>query len=174
MELYLGSKSPKPARTVQLDLWQLVSLKKRKRSPGKYLLSLSLSVLSDSLRPMGCSLSGFSVHWILACVVIPFSRASSQPRDWICLLHWQADSLSLCHLGSLTSNMDNRKKYIRKSDLIYVIPVNQTTGRIDLCAENNRYLLHAIIFLPAKEQFTGYICIYEYCRCLITLWTITL
>ena len=108
MELYLGSKSPKPARTVQLDLWQLVSLKKRKRSPGKYLLSLSLSVLSDSLRPMGCSLSGFSVHWILACVVIPFSRASSQPRDWICLLHWQADSLPLNHQGSAQREYSRR------------------------------------------------------------------
>ena len=60
--------------------------------------------------------------------------------------------------------MDNNKKYIGKSDLVYVIPVNKTTGRIALCATNNRYFLHAIIFLPAEEQFTGYICVYEYCR----------
>ena len=47
---------------------------------------LSCSVMSDSLRPIDCSLPGSSVHWILQArilewVVMPSSRASSQPRD---------------------------------------------------------------------------------------------
>ena len=42
--------------------------------------------MSDSLRPMDCSLPGFSVHGILQTrilewLAIPFSRGSSQPRD---------------------------------------------------------------------------------------------
>ena len=57
-----------------------------------------------------CSLPGFSVHGIpqariLDWVAIPFSRVSSWPRNQtclLCLLHWQANSLSLCHPGSLT------------------------------------------------------------------------
>ena len=40
--------------------------------------------------PMNCSLLGYSVHMILQAgilewIVIPFSRACSQPRDWTCL-----------------------------------------------------------------------------------------
>ena len=43
--------------------------------------------LSDSLRPMDCSLPGSSVHRIsqariLEWVAISFSTGSSQPRDW--------------------------------------------------------------------------------------------
>ena len=46
----------------------------------------SCSVLSNSLQPMGCSPPGSSVRGILQArilkwVAIPFSRASSQPRD---------------------------------------------------------------------------------------------
>ena len=45
------------------------------------------SVVSDSLRPMDCSLPGFSVHGIsqariLEWGAISFSRGSSRPRDW--------------------------------------------------------------------------------------------
>ena len=52
---------------------------------------------------MDCSPPGSSVHRILQArilewVAMPSSRGSSQPRDWIhvllCLLPWQADSLS--------------------------------------------------------------------------------
>ena len=47
---------------------------------------LSHSVMSDSLRPMDWSPSGFSVHGILQArrlewIANPFSRGSSQPRD---------------------------------------------------------------------------------------------
>ena len=80
---------------------------------------------------MNHSLPGSSVHrilqaWILEWITMPFSRGSSQPRNWTCiyyvshvgrwffttsstwevpltsgsLLHWQAVSLPLSHLGS--------------------------------------------------------------------------
>ena len=40
-------------------------------------------------KPMACSPPGSSVHWILQAkilewVAMPFSRGSSQPRDWTC------------------------------------------------------------------------------------------
>ena len=52
-----------------------------------------------------CSLPGSSVHGILQARIlewaaISFSRGSSQPRYGTHLLHWQADSLPLTHLGS--------------------------------------------------------------------------
>ena len=58
--------------------------------------------------PMDCSPPGSSVHGIsqariLEWVAIFYSRGSSRPRDRThvsCLLHWQANSLPLCHLGS--------------------------------------------------------------------------
>ena len=53
--------------------------------------------------PMGCSLPGSSVHGIfqariLERVAISYSQRSSQPRvgrHLLCLLHWQADPLTL-------------------------------------------------------------------------------
>ena len=53
--------------------------------------------------PMDCSPPGSSVHVIfqariLEWVAISSSRGSSQP-SLLHLLHWQADSLPLCHLG---------------------------------------------------------------------------
>ena len=47
----------------------------------------SRSVVSNSLRPHDCSLTGLSIHGIfqarvLEWVAISFSRRSSQPRDW--------------------------------------------------------------------------------------------
>ena len=60
-----------------------------------------------------CSPPGSSVHGIfqailLEWVAISFSRRSSQPRDQtlvLNLLHWPADSLPLCHLGSPMSDI---------------------------------------------------------------------
>ena len=58
--------------------------------------------------PTNCSPLGSSVHGILQArilewVAVSSSRGSSQPRDWIlsllCLLHWQASSLSLALSG---------------------------------------------------------------------------
>ena len=58
--------------------------------------------------PMDHSLPGSSAHGILQVrklewFVMPSSRGSSQPRYWIwvslCLLHWQAGSLSLAPPG---------------------------------------------------------------------------
>ena len=59
--------------------------------------------------PMDCSLPGSSIHGIFQARVlewgaIAFSRGSSQARDQIprllCLLQWQADSLSLALPGN--------------------------------------------------------------------------
>ena len=58
--------------------------------------------------PLDCSLPGVSVHGIfqariLEWISISNSRVSSRPRDRThisCLLHWQAEFLSLHHLGS--------------------------------------------------------------------------
>ena len=59
--------------------------------------------------PMDCSLSDFFIHGIfqariLESVAISSSRGSSRTRDqtWV-FLHWQADSLSLCHLAMYIS-----------------------------------------------------------------------
>ena len=41
----------------------------------------SRSVVSDSLRPMGCTVHGILQARILEWVAVPFSRGSSQPRD---------------------------------------------------------------------------------------------
>ena len=58
---------------------------------------VSPSVVSDSLRPMNCSLPGSSVHGILQArilewVAIPFCRGSFQSRDWthISFISWTA------------------------------------------------------------------------------------
>ena len=56
---------------------------------------------------MDCRPPGFPVHWILRAeilewVVLPSSRWSSQSRDGThlsCLMHWQADSLTLAPPG---------------------------------------------------------------------------
>ena len=70
--------------------------KSMRRILGKHMFtyknvqSVSLSVVSDSLRPHGlmdCSPPDSSVHGILQestleWVAIPFSRGSSPPRDW--------------------------------------------------------------------------------------------
>ena len=56
--------------------------------------------------PMDCSPLSFSVHGIsqakiLEWVAISSSRGSSRPTDRTrVVLHWQADSLLLTHLGS--------------------------------------------------------------------------
>ena len=66
------------------------------------------SVVSDSATLMDCGPSHSSVHEIFQggireWVAISSSRGSSSPRDlnpcFLCLLHWQADSLPLSHLG---------------------------------------------------------------------------
>ena len=51
----------------------------------------SCSVVSDSLRPVDCTKQN----------TVPFSRASSQLRDWTCApLHWEVGSYPPDHKGS--------------------------------------------------------------------------
>ena len=82
----------------------------------------SCSVVSDSLKPRGlCSLPGSSVCGIsqariLQWLAISSSRGSSRSRDQTCLLrllHWQANSLPLSHLGSPEKGND---KYLIYSE----------------------------------------------------------
>ena len=66
---------------------------------------------------MVCSLSGSSVHGIfqariLEWVAIPIPRlfpTQGLNPCFSCLLHWQADSLLLCYLGSPTSLVSSHK-----------------------------------------------------------------
>ena len=83
---------------LQIGIWSWVSLYQKRLPPFSYRKknlieviseseSVSCSVMSSSLRPMDCSLPGFSVHGVLQAgllewLAIPFSRGSSQPRDW--------------------------------------------------------------------------------------------
>ena len=60
--------------------------------PGKPPKSSSHSVMSDSLRPP--IVHGILQARILVWVAVPFSRRSSQPRDWTQVIH------SLSHQGS--------------------------------------------------------------------------
>ena len=60
----------------------------------------SLSHVRLFATPMDCSPSGFSVHGIsqariLEWVALPFSRASSQPRDWTCV-SWTGRRVLYC------------------------------------------------------------------------------
>ena len=71
------------------------------------LCAMSLQSCPTLCDPMDCSPPGSSVHgilqtWILEWVAMPFSRGSSQPRDWThtsCLLHWQEGSSPLAPPG---------------------------------------------------------------------------
>ena len=74
--------------------------------------------------PMDCSLPGSFVHSIpqlriLEWVAISFSRGSTLLRDQtcvLCFLHWQADSLALCHLLLLLLNRFSRVRLCDPTD----------------------------------------------------------
>ena len=88
--------------------------------------------MSDSLRPIGRSLLGSSVHGglqarILEWVAISYSRGSSCSRSTqgsnlylLHLLHWQADSLPLCYLESFI--------YLLKDKIFPVFELPKKTG----------------------------------------------
>ena len=59
--------------------------------------------------PMACSLPGSSVRgflqarileWVACCVLLQIFLIQGLNHRLLCLLHWQADSLPLRHLGS--------------------------------------------------------------------------
>ena len=63
--------------------------------------NLFWNLLLMECSPPGSSVNGIFQARILECIVISYSRGSFPPRDQTpCLLHWQADSLPLHHLGS--------------------------------------------------------------------------
>ena len=91
--------------TVTMDLLEI------RRSMTFVPVCVSSSVVTDSLRPMDCSLPGSSVYGILQArilvwVAIPFSRGSSQPSDFEPESPaLQANSLPLSYLGSPSLNL---------------------------------------------------------------------
>ena len=73
--------------------------------------------------PMDCSPPGSSVHGILQAKILKWvaglppgdpPNPGIQPTSKLHLLHWQADSLPLCHLGSphTTRNVSQRPRSI--------------------------------------------------------------
>ena len=94
----------------------------------KYLCSMHVYSVTKSCptlcNPMDCSLPGSSVHGIflvriLEWVAISFSRGSTLLRDQtcvLCFLHWQADSLALCHLLLLLLNRFSRVRLCDPTD----------------------------------------------------------
>ena len=66
--------------------------------------SESRSVVSDSFKPIDCSLQGSSVHGILQTktlkwVSVPFSRGSSQQKDWTLISNTAGRFFFLSELG---------------------------------------------------------------------------
>ena len=79
--------------------------------------------------PMDCSSPGSSVHGIsqarkMECAPISFSRGSSWPSDWTHgVLHWQAGSLLLSHLGSPLSALHTANHLHHNSSIYIVSPL---------------------------------------------------
>ena len=87
----------------------------------------SLQSCLTNCSPMDCSPPASSVHGILQTRILEWvamtsSRGSSQPRGrtcvscFLCLLHWQVDSLPLSHLGIPWRNF----YYALKTSLKYI------------------------------------------------------
>ena len=102
------------------------SVPKGKHTPtlNKILCACAQSCLTLG-NPMDCSPPGFSIrasffrqeYWNRLLFPTPGDHPSQEPdpRLW-CLLHWQVDSLPLCHLGSpkkcdIFFSQNERKKY---------------------------------------------------------------
>ena len=86
-----------------------------RKLPMFVLCATSLQSFLTLCSPMDCSPFGCSVHGILQArilkwVAMPFSRGSFQPRDqthiFLCILHWQAGSLTLEPPGKLVTWSD--------------------------------------------------------------------
>ena len=103
------------------------------------LVTKSCPTLGD---PMDCSAPGSSVHGILQArtpewVAMPSSRGSSWPRDWTCvsgyLLHWQAGSLLMHHLGNLSPHSTQRDYKHEWWRFIFLKITHQQSSSRDFC-----------------------------------------
>ena len=90
-------------------LFLLQGKKKRMKKQSVDFICVCAQCCVTLCNTMDCSLPGSSVHGNsqarkLEWVAISFSRGSSRPQEWnpcrLCLLHWQADSLTLHYLYS--------------------------------------------------------------------------
>ena len=102
----------------QLRVWFCLLLLPRSQTLGAiFHISVSCSVVSDSVTPMDCSPPGSSVCGILQArildwVAIPFSRRSSWPRDWIRV------SYVFCMGRRVLYRLATRKAIVRARGLI--------------------------------------------------------
>ena len=93
--------------------------------------SVSCSVMSNSLRPMGCSPPGSSVHGILQArmlewVAIPFSRESSQPRDQTLLSDVAGRFFTIWATREAPLNYNDMEMYLVWSSSVAVSKVSPT------------------------------------------------
>ena len=107
--------------------------------PSLSVCAQSCPTLCDS---MDCSAPGSSVHGILQArtpewVAMPSSRGSSWPRDWTCvsgyLLHWQAGSLLMHHLGNLSPHSTQRDYKHEWWRFIFLKITHQQSSSRDFC-----------------------------------------
>ena len=117
---------------------------------------MCMSAKSLQSCPILCNLMEYSppvslVHGILQAripewVAIPFSRGSSQPRDWthvsLCLLHWQVGSLPLAPPESPTAWLEGWNSQPspqppgrRQALKVESIPSGQWLNQACLCCE---------------------------------------
>ena len=103
---------------------------------------------------MDCSPSGSSVHGtsqarILEWVAIPFSRGSYWLRHWTHVLHWQVDSLPLCHPGSLDCIYLQRNEFYR---LLSYLSINKNQEIIKVVVGRSDYIKSKHISMPGEHQ----------------------
>ena len=119
------------------------------------------------LQPPGSSVHGIFQARILVWVATSYTRGSSWPRDWtyiLCrqiVLHWQADSLPLCHVASTSSLFIHASILFSRLWIIFtIITLNSFLGRLPISFS----FLHCG-FLP--HSF-----IYWMCLCLFILFNL--
>ena len=125
-------------------------------------IAMSSLTLCD---PMDCNLSGSSVHGIfqariLKWVAIPFSRGSSQPRNWTHISCLAVDSLPLSHHTHTQSKRErNRKLYktVNKPSLQFwklaKADNKLKTIFLEFLVKNSTLLPACLRFLPLTSSF---------------------
>ena len=90
----------------------------------------SLQLCPSLCNPVDCSLPGSSVHGILQARILEWGAMSSSRGSNLCLLHWQAGSLSLASPGHVcTSTQTQSRRQMpcsscpKESSLFYVLSV---------------------------------------------------
>ena len=92
--------------------------KRKARIQDDFWSQVSRSVVSDSMRPMDCSLSGSSVHGIFQAIVmelaaISFSRGSSRPRNrtWVSRIAGRRFTVWATREAQITSKRHQKRSW---------------------------------------------------------------